>query len=135
MGVYRYVQLVRLKRAAYQLAFRADERIIDVALGAGYESHEAFSRAFKRIVGQTPSEFRERPQWPAWHDVFQPLTDLRSVHMKPDKQSKQVNVVDFKATRVGMLVHRGDPKHLEGDAYRAVRDDIRERVRALLASL
>ena len=28
-----------------------------------------------------------------------------------------------------------DPKHLEGDAYRAVRDDIRERVRALLASL
>ena len=28
-----------------------------------------------------------------------------------------------------------DPKHLEGDAYRAVRDDIRERVRVLLASL
>ena len=28
-----------------------------------------------------------------------------------------------------------DPKQLEGDAYRAVRDDIRERVRALLASL
>ena len=28
-----------------------------------------------------------------------------------------------------------DPKHFEGDAYRAVRDDIRERVRALLASL
>jgi protein-tyrosine-phosphatase len=28
-----------------------------------------------------------------------------------------------------------DPKHLEGDAYRAVRDDIRERVRALLDAL
>jgi arsenate reductase len=28
-----------------------------------------------------------------------------------------------------------DPKHLEDDAYRAVRDDIRERVRVLLASL
>ncbi|UHQ19868.1 arsenate reductase ArsC [Lysobacter sp. KIS68-7] len=28
-----------------------------------------------------------------------------------------------------------DPKHLEGDEYRAVRDEIRERVRALLASL
>ena len=114
MGVYRYVQLVRLKRAAYQLAFRADERIIDVALGAGYESHEAFTRAFKKTVGQTPSEFRERPNWPAWHAVFQPLSELRSEHMKPDSQSKQVNVVDFKATRVGTLVHRGDPKHLEG---------------------
>ena len=28
-----------------------------------------------------------------------------------------------------------DPKHLEGDAYRAVRDDIEARVRTLLASL
>jgi protein-tyrosine-phosphatase len=28
-----------------------------------------------------------------------------------------------------------DPKHLEGDAYRAVRDDIATRVRALLDSL
>jgi protein-tyrosine-phosphatase len=28
-----------------------------------------------------------------------------------------------------------DPKHLEGDAYRAVRDDIRARVRDLLARL
>jgi protein-tyrosine-phosphatase len=28
-----------------------------------------------------------------------------------------------------------DPKHLEGDEYRAVRDDICERVRALLSSL
>lgn len=28
-----------------------------------------------------------------------------------------------------------DPKHLDGDAYRAVRDDISARVRALLASL
>jgi len=28
-----------------------------------------------------------------------------------------------------------DPKHLEGDDYRAIRDDIRERVRVLLGSL
>jgi AraC-like DNA-binding protein len=36
IGVYRYVQLVRLKRASYQLAFRA-EPILEIALDAGYE--------------------------------------------------------------------------------------------------
>jgi AraC family transcriptional regulator len=113
IGVYRYVLLVRLKRAAYQLAFRHQERIIDVALGAGYESHEAFSRAFKKVVGQTPSEFRERPAWAPWRAVFQPLSELRSEHMKPDNRSQQVNVVEFKATRVGVLEHHGDPARIE----------------------
>ena len=88
IGVYRYVLLMRLKRTAYQLAF-------------------------KKTVGQTPSEFRERPAWAPWHAVFQPLSELRSEHMKPDNRSQQVNVVEFKATRVGMLEHRGDPARLE----------------------
>ena len=113
IGVYKYVQLVRLKRAAYQLAFRNQERIIDIALGSGYESHEAFSRAFKKIVGQTPSEFRERPRWGPWHAIFQPLNEVRSEHMKPDHRAENVNIVDFKPTRVGVLEHRGDPARLE----------------------
>jgi AraC family transcriptional regulator len=113
IGVYKYVQLVRLKRAAYQLAFRNQERIIDIALASGYESHEAFSRAFKRIVGQTPSEFRERPQWGVWHEIVQPLNEVRSQHMKPDNRAENVSIVDFKPTRVGVLEHRGDPARLE----------------------
>src|SRR5688500_9405297 len=48
LRVFEYVQLVRLKRASYQLAFRNDNKIIEIAFGAGYESHEAFSRAFKK---------------------------------------------------------------------------------------
>src|SRR3954470_5508401 len=62
IGVFKYVQLVRLRRASYRLAFRGDA-ILEVALDSGYESHEAFTRAFKKAVGQTPSEFREQPQW------------------------------------------------------------------------
>ena len=117
IGVYKYVQLVRLKRASYQLAFRGDGRIIDVALGSGYESHEAFSRVFKKTIGQTPSEFREQPQWEPWHDTYQRLSELRSVHMKPDHRPEQVKIVDFPETRVGVLEHRGDPKRL-GDTIR-----------------
>ena len=84
-------------------------RIIDIALASGYESHEAFSRAFKKTVGQTPSEFREQPRWDPWRATYQPVSEVRSLHMKPDNRSENVQIVDFKATRVGALEHRGDP--------------------------
>jgi AraC family transcriptional regulator len=57
IGVYQYVQLRRLKRAAYQLAFRSHRPIIDIALGSGYERPGSFARAFKKSIGQSPSEF------------------------------------------------------------------------------
>jgi AraC family transcriptional regulator len=120
MGVGRYVQLVRLKRASYQLAFREGrdgDRIIDVALGSGYESPEAFTRAFKKAVGQTPSEFRAEPRWEPWHAIYQRLSDLRSTHMKPDHRPENVEIVDFPATRVAVLEHRGDPRRI-GDTIR-----------------
>ena len=117
MGVGRYVQLVRLKRASYQLAFREGDRIIDVALGSGYESHEAFSRAFKKAVGQTPSEFRAEPQWETWHAIYARLSDLRSTHMKPDHRPEHVSIIDFPETRVAVLEHRGDPRRI-GDTIR-----------------
>lgn len=63
IGVYKYVQLRRLKRASYQLAFRGDQPVIEIALDSGYDHPESFSRAFKKSVGQTPSEFRQQPQW------------------------------------------------------------------------
>jgi AraC family transcriptional regulator len=117
ISVYKYVQLVRLKRASYELAFRDQSRIIDIALTSGYESHEAFSRAFKKAVGQTPSEFREQPQWEPWHATYQPLSELRKSHMKPEHRAENVKIVVFEETRVACLEHRGDPRRL-GDSVR-----------------
>jgi len=117
LNVFKYIQLVRLRRASYQLAFRDHERIIDIALASGYESHEAFSRAFKKAIGQTPSEFREQPQWELWHATYQRLNEVRAMHMKPDFSPDDVKIVDFPQTRVAVLEHRGDPKFL-GDSIR-----------------
>ncbi len=36
MGVYRYVQLRRFKRASWQLAYRESMPVTDIALGSGY---------------------------------------------------------------------------------------------------
>ena len=118
IGVHKYVQSVRFKRASYQLAFRTDRRIIDIALDSRYESHEAFSRAFKKVVGQTPSEFREQPQWDPWHAAFQRVTRIRSLNMKVEQLAESVRIVDFEETRVAALEHRGDPKRL-GDSVRS----------------
>lgn len=111
LGVGAYVQLLRMKRASFQLAFRGSLRVVDVALGAGYESHEAFSRAFKRSIGQTPSEFRARPDWAPWHEAHRRLEEIRAMQ-KTEHQKSDVKIVDFPTTRVAALEHRGDPKLL-----------------------
>lgn len=117
MSVYKYVQLTCLKRASYQLAFRERMQIVDISLVSGYENHESFSRAFKKSIGQTPSEFRECPQWNPWHLIYQPLSDLRSEHKKPDNQPENIKVILFKETKVVVLEHRGEPKFI-GDSVR-----------------
>jgi len=116
IGVYRYVQLKRLRRASFQLAFR-DQSIIDVAMSSGYEGPEAFARTFRKRMGQSPSEFRKQPQWDPWYDACQPLSELRITHMKPVIRPEQVRIVDFPQTRIAVLEHRGDPQ-LIGDSIR-----------------
>jgi len=48
---------LKLERAAHRL-LHGDEPIIEVAFGAGYETHESFTRAFRSHFACSPSEFR-----------------------------------------------------------------------------
>lgn len=115
ISVYKYVQLTRLKRASYQLAFRKD-RILDIALLSGYEGPEAFARAFKKFFGQSPSNFRKNPQWASWHIAYHPLNELRNI-MQLNNKANKIKIINFKETRVATLEHRGDPK-LIGESIR-----------------
>lgn len=53
-----YVRRLRLERAGRKLRMGA-VNITEVALAAGYESHAAFSKAFKQQFGLSPREFRQ----------------------------------------------------------------------------
>ena len=53
-----YVRRLRLERAGRKLRMGAVD-ITEVALAAGYDSHAAFSKAFKQQYGLSPSEFRQ----------------------------------------------------------------------------
>jgi AraC family transcriptional regulator len=111
--VAQFVRLVRLKRAAYQLAFAPERALIDVAFDAGFSAPESFSRAFKDVLGQTPSEFRRSPRWEAGASQHRLATPIRSNSMTPD-------LVQFEATRVAVLTHQGPPETLMTSVARFV---------------
>lgn len=74
-----------LERAAYRLTRMAGPRttaltILDVAVEAGYGSHEAFSRAFARAYGTTPTAVRDRPPL-TFHQLE--LPGPSGVHFQP----------------------------------------------------
>ena len=48
---------ILLERAAHRLV-STDDEVLEIALDAGYGSHEAFTRAFQRAYGQAPSLWR-----------------------------------------------------------------------------
>jgi AraC family transcriptional regulator len=108
--VSRYVQLMRLRRAAHRLAALPDHSIVDAAFGAGFESPEAFSRAFRRAFGMTPSAFRKAPNWQVWNAVFVIPHFSRTIIM-------QVRIVEFPEVRVAALEHCG-PTGLVNESVR-----------------
>ncbi len=76
-----YVRRLRLERAALSLRYRR-QTVLEIALDAGYGSHEAFTRAFARLFGVTPSEYQ-------------------SLKHPPDAIKEQLmNAVEYTATNV-----------------------------------
>src|SRR5262249_51843905 len=53
------VRRLRLERAAWRLA-HTDRPVTEIAFDAGYEAHEAFTRAFRTHYDSSPSGFRGR---------------------------------------------------------------------------
>ena len=107
-----YIKLIRLKRASYQLAFRKSLKVIDIALSSGYESPEAFSKAFSQAIGQSPSKFRQSPDWNCWHNKYESLTSMR-VKIRDDKVNDfKVEIVNFLDINLAVLEHKCAPQML-----------------------
>ncbi|MFC3122600.1 AraC family transcriptional regulator [Agaribacter flavus] len=111
MPLISLVRLLRLKRAAFQLAYRTEEKIVNIAIMSAYDSHEAFTRTFRRYFNMSPSEFRQSPDWTAWQTKYSPVLKLRDKIVK-DKHAFQVKVVDFAEVKLAVLPHLGSPKLL-----------------------
>ncbi len=105
INVSKFIQRLKLKKASFQLAFMYDIKIIDIALDAGFENHESFSRAFKKTYLQTPKDFRQQPNWDQWSEKHQ-------IKLSEKQKNMQVNLCEFPTTAIAALEHHGDPKRL-----------------------
>jgi len=98
-------QRTRMKRASLQLVFNPISRINDVALDAGFENIESFSRAFRRAYGQSPSQFRHFPLWTKWYEVHG--APKQSKKFVEEFRNMNIALVDFPQTMVAALEHHG----------------------------
>ena len=108
------VRRVRLARAARLLA-QGGESITQVGQAVGYDSPQAFSRAFGQFAGQSPRAFQQRLRPP--QDAAEPPS--------ADDGAPRVRVVELPARRVLALRHVGPAatipytwrrmRHLVGD--------------------
>ena len=114
--VHRYLQLARMKGGSYLLAYSDALGVTDIAMDAGYDAPDAFARAFRQRFGQSPSSFRNSPDWEPWLVAFGPLDNARSKLMKTFT-TDDVTIRDVPSTKVAIMEHRGDPATL-GDTIR-----------------
>jgi AraC family transcriptional regulator len=106
------IRRLRLERAAWQLG-NSGSSVTQVAFAAGYETHEAFTRAFRANYGTPPSGFRHRTQKRI------ELAASCGVHFNPDGQpphfiprdsggrNMEVEIREMPELRVATLRHIG----------------------------
>jgi AraC family transcriptional regulator len=120
LSVHRYVQLARMKRASHRLAYTDAQSVTDVAMDAGYDAPDAFARAFRQRLKQSPSSFRKSPDWEPWLAAFGPVDNARSKLMQIIFTHDDVTVHDMPPTSVAIMEHRGDRAML-GDTFQRFR--------------
>jgi len=111
-SVKEHIRRLRLERAVMRLKF-SDTPVTTIAFEAGYETHEAFTRAFKAKQGLSPSAFRSSS------GNFPPLDAPRRVHyrdgndiedfepVEPGGKTMEVTIKKLKPMRLAFVRHIG----------------------------
>ncbi|MDX6237413.1 MAG: AraC family transcriptional regulator [Kribbellaceae bacterium] len=101
-----------LERAAYRL-LSEDTGVLELAIDAGYGSHEAFTRAFARAYGMSPREWRREPSRRFFLAApsgvhFQPPAGLRlPARRKAKGMDVLVRMVEHHVWLTGEMIERG----------------------------
>lgn len=120
-SVQSHVRRLRLERAAHRLKF-TNQRVTHIAFEAGYEAHEAFTRAFRAMFDESPTEFRKvhrtLPVKPAPSGIhYAPDKPLRRFSIPPSEVGPMnVHIQTVNEMRVAFVRHIG-PYDRVGEAW------------------
>jgi AraC family transcriptional regulator len=107
---------LRLERAASQLV-ASEAGVTAIAFDAGYETHEAFTRAFRQAYGTSPSAFRRAAAEPRARPLHVELAARSAVHFASGHEqpicfirgetTMDVTIEDMPELRVATVHHVG----------------------------
>lgn len=121
-----HVRRLRLERAAGELR-RSERAVIDVALDAGYDAHEAFTRAFRAHFGMPPSLYRKASEPigfpPALCGVHYGADEgvSRFVPLPEGSHMVEVRIESLPPRRLVALAHRGTYQGI-ADKFKQLRE-------------
>jgi AraC family transcriptional regulator len=101
-----YIRRLRLERAALALK-RSDDPITGIALSAGFEAHESFTRAFGAMFGVSPSDYRAAHQSAPESASGSHLDDVSGYHPPDYGEPLPVEVKVLPPIKVVFLRHIG----------------------------
>ncbi len=105
-SIGEYVRRLRLERAATQLMYTA-RPVTELAFDAQYETLESFSRAFRRVFGVPPSEYRQHRQPSEPSPVDRDRMEYSLVLRPPQGESMDVRIEKFASLQVAFVRHIG----------------------------
>lgn len=103
---------LRLERGAHML-LHTDEPVTHIAFRAGYETHEAFTRAFRAAFGEAPSLFRRRTNARAMLSAISGLhyqhtgTPSHFIACDTGGHTMQIDIDTLPALRLATVAHVG----------------------------
>jgi AraC family transcriptional regulator len=129
---------LRLERAAWNL-IDSDTSVTSIAFGAGYDTHEAFTRTFRERYGCSPTDFRRRARQPRADCARPPQIEIAArsaIHFRAEGAAAissyfiegdhpmHVDITDMPELRIATLRHIG-PYNRISEAFARLGDIVR----------
>ncbi|MDZ7870612.1 MAG: helix-turn-helix domain-containing protein [Rheinheimera sp.] len=121
MPLQSYQRLLKLQRAATALAYRQTP-VTELALDAGYQRAESFTRAFGRWLGQAPAQFRQQPDWLYWAEHANQLDQIAVTADQTHSAQALAAVRTEQRSRTCLLqwLHQGHPASIGNSIRRFI---------------
>ncbi|NKB60763.1 MAG: helix-turn-helix domain-containing protein [Gammaproteobacteria bacterium] len=112
------IQRIRLEYGARQIRHGVHDMAI-VAQGSGYESTEAFSRAFRRGFGMPPGAYRKCKSHPSFQGslgriLFDPEAMKTELLPSTEENNMQINITTKPAVKYAYMTHKGPYTEISG---------------------